>query len=175
MLIALRQLLVPKEVALRQQYQDHNISSASPKQNQHPAEKPKPGPQESRSNPLPNGGLIWDVRNPVEQHRYKNVYHAWAVCAIWSYLRLLLLVTNPTKHIPKSELKTRTGSARGHKHHDNCPIHYATEQLRRNPSTKVQRPAHFADYPPAAGNASLGMPATPTGQSPRNKRAKRND
>ena len=88
---------------------------------------------------------------------------------------LLLLVTNPTKHIPKEALKEKNGNARGHKHHNNCPIHYATEQLRRNPSTEVQRPAHFADEPPAAGNAGLGMPATPTRQSPRNKRAKRHD
>jgi len=88
---------------------------------------------------------------------------------------LLLLITNRTKHVPKSALVTKYGTARGHKHHDNCPIHYATEQLRRNPSAEVQRPAHFAVDPPAAGNAGLGMPASPTRQSPRNKRAKRND
>ena len=170
----LPQLLVPKEVALQQQYQDHNISSASPKQNQHPTTKPTPRPQGSRSNPLPNGRILWDVRNPVKQQRYKNIILRQSVLSGLTFL-LLLLVTNPTKHIPKSALKEKNGTARGHKHHNNCPIHYATEQLRRYPSTEVQRPAHFADEPPAAGNAGLGMPATPTRQSPRNKRAKRHD
>jgi len=52
-------------------------------------------------------------------------------------------------NIEKNAKKARslTGSAAGHKHTSDCPIKYATDAIRRNPNTQVDRPLRFGLEP----------------------------